>query len=495
MPVPLSHSVRGYNERDRWEGVPLYMTSSRTITLFTESRDFGQQSTSFVVSFFFHCMALSLLSFGFIYTPHLDRRAIAERYTVRNIDLETPEQQIRRAERSRLAYPHPKPKTQPPAPGAKPDAHPPVLRQIAHAHKGPQTLVQPDLPTQITLAQEVPVPTIVIWSPQTVPVKTIVAPQPEKPTAADVKPAPDPPNLEVNLADNSISATPAATPKLPTPPTTTSPVAVQAPDHVQLAPSTVSQPSAQPTPAAVMSLSDLRMAQGKVILPPVNETADTNAPGTLAPGPATDPSALGDGKLPGNGGAGQGSSSPAGSNAAKLDKPPSPPPQAADAGLDQKDQPTSTRITLPKDGQFGAVVVGDALQDQFPELAHVWSGRLAYTVYLHVGLAKSWILQYSLPRDDDASQAGTIARLEAPWPYNIVRPNLTAGLAGVNTIMVHGFVTQAGRFETLNVVFPPQFPLAQFVINSLQRWQFRPASQNGQPAKVEVLLIIPQELE
>ena len=32
---------------------------------------------------------------------------------------------------------------------------------------------------------------------------------------------------------------------------------------------------------------------------------------------------------------------------------------------------------------------------------------------LHVGLAKSWILQYSLPRDADASAGGTVARLDS----------------------------------------------------------------------------------
>ena len=60
------------------------MKSSRTITLFTESRDISQRPTSFVVSVLFHCMALGLLSFGVMYTPHLDTRAIAKRYTVRS---------------------------------------------------------------------------------------------------------------------------------------------------------------------------------------------------------------------------------------------------------------------------------------------------------------------------------------------------------------------------------------------------------------------------
>ena len=64
-----------------------------------------------------------------------------------------------------------------------------------------------------------------------------------------------------------------------------------------------------------------------------------------------------------------------------------------------------------------------------------------------------------------------------------------------DALMIHGYVNDSGHFETLSVVFPPQFPQAKFVLDSLEHWQFRPASQNGQVAKVEVLLIIPEEFE
>ena len=120
---------------------------------------------------------------------------------------------------------------------------------------------------------------------------------------------------------------------------------------------------------------------------------------------------------------------------------------------------------------------------------------MAYTVYLHVGLARSWILQYSLPRAADAAAAGIVTRLAAPWPYNIVRPKLVPGAINADALMVHGFVNQAGRFETLAIAFPPEFAQAEFVINALDQWQFRPASQNGQITRVEVLLIIPEEME
>ena len=89
------------------------------------------------------------------------------------------------------------------------------------------------------------------------------------------------------------------------------------------------------------------------------------------------------------------------------------------------------------------------------------------------------------------SAAGATTRAEAPWPYNIVRPNIAPGTIDADALMIHGFVNQAGRFEALSIAFPPDFAQAQFVLNALNQWEFRPATQNGQNVKVEVLLIIP----
>jgi hypothetical protein len=152
-------------------------------------------------------------------------------------------------------------------------------------------------------------------------------------------------------------------------------------------------------------------------------------------------------------------------------------------------------ISLPPEGHFGVVVVGASLAERYPETVGLWGGRLAYTVYLHVGLAKTWILQYSIPRTAEASVAGNITKPEAPWPYDIVRPNLAPGDSDADAIMVHGFVNMSGRFEQLAVVFPSEFAQAKFVLSALQQWRFRPALQKGQIAAVEVLLIIPEQPE
>jgi hypothetical protein len=123
----------------------------------------------------------------------------------------------------------------------------------------------------------------------------------------------------------------------------------------------------------------------------------------------------------------------------------------------------------------------------------MWAGRLAYTVYLHVGEERNWILQYSLPRVRLATASTT--RPDAPWPYMIVAPHLAPGDTDTDALLVHGFIDGDGKFQKLAVVYPEEFPQAQFVLSALQQWQFRPAAQNGKTTAVEVLLIIPEESE
>ena len=409
---------------------------------------------------------------------------------MRHLDLHTSKEQQRQSTGKGFAYPGAHATVQKPVPGKKPAAQQAVLRQTADAEKGPQTLVQPDIPDAVKAVIEMPVPTVVIWSPKNKVVKQVVAPLPEKATAADVMPSVKAPNQEIDLGDLSISSTEKPTETLPVFPTTTSPLVVHGPNVVQLPPVTASQTAALPTPTAVMSLSDLRMPDGTATLPPVNQTTVQSASGILAPGQASAGNKSnrdgGLGTAPATGNSGEGSGVPGDQSGTK-------PGEGAGSGTD--DGFTTERFTLPKTGQFGAIVVGASLEEKFPELSGIWNDRVAYTVYLHVGLQKSWILQYSLPRTAEAAQSGNITRLEAPWPYNIVRPNIPPGTFSSDAILVHGFVNQAGRFESLALAFPPGFLQARFVLDALAQWQFRPAVQNGQTERVEVLLIIPEEVE
>ena len=467
------------------------MRSSQIISLFSERPEVSQRPSSFVASIVEHVGGISFLVFGIAYMPHVRDKDIGERFTVRHLDLHAPEPEPRRTAANGVQAPVHQPDKTPPG------GSPSVLRQIAKADPGPQTLIQPDLLKHVTIKEETPVPTLVIWAPKVYTVKTLVAPLPAKPTAADVTPSVDRPNLEANLADVSIAASAMPLPMHAIPASTTSPVVVHGPQQVQMPPVTTSASNQQPTPTAVMSLSDLRMKEGIITLPPVNQSASVASKGALAQGPTADSQHTGNGNPNSNAagvGAGQSAGDPKSANA-QNGKPNGTKPgqgNVAGAGDDVVDQASTEQIRLPRDGQFGSVVVGATLEEQYPEAAKVWSGRVAYTVYLHVGLEKSWILQYSLQRVADTSHGGD-AHLDAPWPFNIVRPNLPADTINADALMVHGFVNQQGRFEALAVAFPPEFKETQFVLDALRQWQFRPASQNGQAQRVEVLLIIPEE--
>jgi hypothetical protein len=466
------------------------MSSSRTISIFSERPEPTQRPSSFVVSILAHGVVVAVVSFGVIFSPEINQRVVTKRYTVRQLDLHTPKDQARQSAAKGVDYPGPHENANGPSAARKAAAHQAVLRQTADAQKGRQTLIQPDITDPVKLTQETPVPTVVIWSPKKDEVKNVVAPLPERITASDVRPSMKPPNEEINLGDMGISSTNKPTDNFPVFPTTTSPLVVHGPNMVQMAPVTTSQTTAQPTPTAIMSISDLRMPDGTATLPPVNTTAEQNESGILAPGQAA-AGHLSD--KAGGVGPVQGSGDPGEANGSAGTRSGANPGTTAGSGSD--DGLTSAHFTLPHNGEFGAVVVGSSLEEKFPEISGIWNDRVAYTVYLHVGLAKSWILQYSLPRSADATQAGNVTRLEAPWPYNIVRPNIPAGSFSSDAILVHGFVNQIGRFEALGLAFPPAFQQAQFVLDALNQWQFRPAARNGQTERVEVLLIIPEEDE
>lgn len=465
------------------------ITPSPAVTLFTLDTDHGPRPSSIIGSALLHVLTIVVLLFAFTYKPPITK-VITEHYAVRELDLEVPDA-VAHVVQPQMPRPKPHP--------GNPSQNAPAPIPKVEAPKGPQTLVQADLPKPITLPEPIPLPQAVVWSPSKTVVQKIVPPAPQKLAAANVKPNVQRPNEEMNLASVNVAPTFTPSPKAIITPSTTSPIAIPLPTQLQLPPVTASQSSAKPTPAAVVSLSDLHMKSGAASLPAVNEAVASNSQIVLTPREMHDFAPSARDIPPANPGQGSGQGSSGKSNNSGNSSGPggasgsgTAPAQVSNLGTDQFARPTITQVTLPKQGHFGAVVIGNSLQDQYPELAGVWNGRMAYTVYLHVGLTRNWIMQYALPRPKDAAGAGKVVHLDAPWPYNIVRPNLVPDSIDADAIMVHGYINQAGRFEALNLIIPQAFPQAQFVLAALAKWQFRPALQDGQSTKVEVLIIIPE---
>lgn len=343
---------------------------------------------------------------------------------------------------------------------------------------------------------------IVMWTPQSTPAVKIVPPPPQPQPAANVRPSLAKPNHEVPVVDVELASTPAASETIPLLAGTTTPIPQPGLDPSRV-PESSSTSSAPPTPKAVLSVSDVVLSQGIATLPPANQVAAATRTDFLAPGQPKSASAAGVGSIAGKQGASdsrvvpgdhgsqtQAATGPAAESGTKA-SPSSGSSADSIPGSSPGDGLSVARITRPMDGHFGVIVVGDSVADEYPEAADIWADRLAYTVYLHVGDARSWILQYCLPRAAQAS--GSTTRPDAPWPYLMVTPHLAPGDADSDALLVHGFINAAGHFEHLAVVFPEQFAQSRFVLGALQQWQFRPATQNGQSTAVEVLLIIPEE--
>lgn len=427
-----------------------------TLTLFTESTQPSQDPIIIIVSTLMHVVVLGIISFGIMYTPRVNNRALAKRYSVRLLEFHAQRSLEKPSAAKAAADTHTQNQTAQAAEGSKSSAA--SLLEHAKLAKTPQILLQPDPPPDVELPQETSIPMVMAWESQNFAPKSILANQ-QLPKIPHAQPSLDPPKSNLTIADISSSSTSFVTEKLGLLASSTSPLVVPGPNIPLQAPIIPSSTSGKSAPPPVVSISDLRMQDGIVALPFANQAPAGAISVRLATG-ASDGSQIGTGNGSGT-------------------------------GYDSGHIPSTERITPPPNGKYGVVVVGSSLEEIYPETADIWHGRMSYTVYLHVGLPQNWILQYSLPASAEASDGGNITHLEAPWPTDIVRPNFAPNDINADALMVHGFVNRNGRFEKLALIFPARFTLGQFLLNALQKWQFRPATQEGHSTAVEVLLIIP----
>jgi hypothetical protein len=164
------------------------------------------------------------------------------------------------------------------------------------------------------------------------------------------------------------------------------------------------------------------------------------------------------------------------------------------------DYSTPIRIEHPANEVFDIVVVQSSVEEGFPESAGALSGQPIYTVYLKVGAPRAWLLQYCLPKGTGKGPTvvgntvyiGRETPIKAPFPLVTVLPPVTMQ-ARTAYIMVHGFVDKAGQFKDLTVLHAPDDQVKKLLLPQLAEWQFRPATRDGVPVLVEILLAIPPQ--
>lgn len=480
-------------------GADTALTSSPINTLFTTPSRRRTEPGSFMVSVLLHGVAFAIGAFAILHTPRVDDTSPVRRYTTRMVKLQGVEPRLQWSPAGGAAQTAPHVQMHAVRSGDRQVAAA-TPQSLAYRVSAPITLVQPDIQQNTLLPLKTPIPLMVMWTPPNIRVAKIVPPPPPTKVTASMRPSLSLPNHEANLANVELSSTSYVSETIPVPASTTFPIVLPGPQSPQV-PETASSSSVQPAAATVISVSDLLLTKGTVALPYANQTAAASNSNSFTPGRSVSSSATGNGTAvskqnqgaSGAGSGGQGNQEASTTGPASENGTGAGSNSGSDSGLSPENGLTIQRITRPKDGHFGFVVVGDSVTDQYPEAAGIWADRLAYTVYLHVGAVQSWILQYCLPRAVQA--AGNNYRPDAPWPYLIVTPHLAPGDSDTNALLVHGFIDTAGHFEKLAIVFPTQFAQSKFVLSALQQWQFRPAEQNGQSTAVEVLLIIPEEME
>jgi hypothetical protein len=363
-------------------------------------------------------------------------------------------------------------------------------RRLASAR---DTLIQPDLPT-VEVAPELRVPALIAMSsaPLKPPPRRFVRPpetvRPNAPSNVILEIAPP----QFQAASVEVPSGPLRAPAIPSltaPPQARALVAgvFMSPPVAEFA-TTAGPGSGQGV--NLISLPERSIpAPSEIAVPPGNQVS-TLGPG-FGPGSRTGSGGTGRGAAAagavesGTGGSGEG----AGGGLARGSSPREVPPPTDAPPL---------RIERSQSGNYEVVVVQS--RSAVPGTAGFLSGRPVYTVYLNVGFAKEWILEFCLPHGADAphsAQRGAVvqlgassAPLTAPYAYVLVRPSI-AFKPGATYAFVHGLVNSLGRLEQLSEVGAPSLEDSSKVVAVLSGWEFRPATRDGVATAVEILLCIP----
>jgi hypothetical protein len=167
--------------------------------------------------------------------------------------------------------------------------------------------------------------------------------------------------------------------------------------------------------------------------------------------------------------------------------------------------PALARANFPPIGDDVDRIIRPVLSDfvltsaqlTIPGTSGLLAGRPIFSVYIPLLTAKDWILQFCFATDEaQRSRNGYVLSLTpvpqivAPYAYVMYRP-LVRVWPGVRYAFIHGWITDKGRFEGLAEAGSKSLMDPGPFLESLGKWEFRPALRNSSPVRVEVLLCIP----
>ena len=464
----------------------------------------------FLASVLLHCLLVFVVPPGVEYLTFSEEKALLRKTLLaRPLEIRLPDK-LYLASRRAPARPAKRKRApkQPPEPVAA-QVEPKVRKPAPRRFELPelprsnvaQTLLQPQFPPDLPLPQQIRLPQAMFWTaaipklPRPAPKPFIVPGHTERVTSMptlDAPPKLELPNRELATADLKMTGLLLnRQPLLPRRPATTMPLRTfQAPARrpPQGAASLDPFPG---DPSSFLSLSSHPARLGEsLILPPGNQLGRMPEaplePASNVPSPATAPATT---TTPAEAGA-NGGEAAKDAEAASAGQPAEPVLASAAA--------VAIRMVHPVNNTFDVVVVQSSAAEAFPEGAGILTGKPVYTVYLQVGAPKEWLLEYTIPEvaSDSPPGAGYVVRIEnpaplkAPYPLLTVVPPFTLEPRS-SYLLVHGFLDIGGRFKQLTLLRQQDPRTGELVLPFLEKWEFRPATKDGRPILVEILLAIP----
>jgi hypothetical protein len=347
-------------------------------------------------------------------------------------------------------------------------------------NKGPQTLIVPEAPSEVKLRQPVPLPFALSW--QALEEKSAKRTPTRGPVTYGVTPSPPAIENSVDPAATSplnwASSTFTLTPNLPVPP----PPAAESlrPPHERdggLPLPAVAGTTPAPK-ANILALPDTpATALQTLVVPKVSQSSEASrSEGTsLANHPNPD----------------QVASNPAASQTPPARTPPDQSPTSpAIPPVEAKPEDATklTRIERSRSGNFKVSTMGSSVSDEFPDVDTDLAGKVVSTVYLDVGLRKSWILEFSEISSGGAPVDGT--PLDPPYPYLIFVPRKLQLPEEAEAALISGRINTKGEFENLHLLLPAEWEQKEYLTNALGLWSFRPAAHHDKPVAINILLVI-----
>jgi hypothetical protein len=168
------------------------------------------------------------------------------------------------------------------------------------------------------------------------------------------------------------------------------------------------------------------------------------------------------------------------------------------------EEPTVKYAVRPLQTAYGINIISTEDRGGGLPFFGVFSHEQIYTVYLDMRTVEadqdpSWTLEFAVIRDSSSSsvvrdlsqtQQGLVLPFpsvkETPaWPVELVRK-----YPG-KMVIVYGVINTEGKMEQISIKDSPDPLLNEPLIKALEKWRFRPAQADGQPAPAKALFGIP----